>query len=67
MGNHCYNPIVNKAIDDAIDQTFGVDGTQNEVDSDDVLDDCVLDFLFFVLENLNIQCDDEEEDDFFRE
>ncbi len=67
MGNHCDNPIVNKAIDEAIDQTFGVNGTWNEVDSDDVLDDCVLDFLFFVLENLNIQCDNEEEDDFFRE
>lgn len=67
MGNHCYNPIVNKAIDEAIDQTFGVNATWNHLNEADILSDCVYDFLFFVLENLNIQCDNEEEDDFFRE
>ena len=67
MGNHCGSPIVNKAIDEAILQTFGTDGTWNKFDPDDVLDDCVLDFLFFVLENLNIDCGEKDDDDLFWE
>ena len=65
MTNYCDNETVNKAIDEAIDQTFGTNGTWSKVDPDEVLFDCVFDFLFFVLENLNIQCDNED-DDFFQ-
>lgn len=60
MRNYCDNPAVNKAIDEAIDQNFGINGTWNDLDKDEILNDCVFDFLFSVLENLNIECDDDE-------
>ena len=65
MGNHCGNPIVNKAIDEALLQTFGADATWNHLNEEDIISDCVYDFLFFVLENLNIPCGDEEDDLFY--
>lgn len=60
MRNYCDNSAVNKAIDEAIDQNFGINGTWNDLDKDEILNDCVFDFLFSVLENLNIECDDDD-------